>query len=407
MKTNAVAVRFAEVFLKGGRKNWFAARLRESLDRQVKRAGPFRVREAHDQFLVVHRDSAGQVLPDFEVTDALRLAFDRTFGVAAWVPCRIVPREIGVIETEVMAIADEHVPGKSSFRIEARRADKDFPLNSMELNKRLGALVWLKHQVPGKMKDPDVAIQVHVTGKSVLLSVESHHGPGGLPVGTGGRVMLLLSGGIDSPVAGWQMMRRGCDLEAVHFDAAPWTKEEARAKTLELARLLSAYQANLRVWVVPFGAVQTALRDKAPGRMLVVLYRRMMMRIATRLATKVGAQALVTGENLGQVASQTLENLTVIEDAAGMPVLRPLLAYDKQETVELAKRIGTYATSILPFDDCCSLFVPPHPETAARLARTQEIEAAFDVEALADEAAAAAEEILITLDGVVEPSPAL
>jgi tRNA uracil 4-sulfurtransferase len=398
MKTNAVAVRFAEVFLKGGRRNWFAGRLRESLDRQVKRAGPWRVREAHDQFLVVHREAAGEGLPGFRVTPALTEALQRTFGVVLWVPCRIVAREIGVIESEVMAIADEHVPGKASFKIEARRADKEFPLNSVELNRRLGALVFLKHRVPGKMKDPAVAIQVHVTAKSVLLSVEAFRGPGGLPVGTGGRVLLLLSGGIDSPVAGWQLMRRGCDVDAVHFDAAPWTKPEARKKALDLATHLAGYQSRLRLWVVPFGAVQTALRDKAPGRMLVVLYRRMMMRIATRLATAAGAQALVTGENLGQVASQTLENLTVIEDAAGLPILRPLLAFEKQETVDLARRIGTYETSILPFDDCCSLFVPPHPETAARLEKTLEIEAGFDVESLVEQAVTATEELVITVD---------
>ena len=410
MVTNAVVVRFAEVFLKGGRKAWFTARLKESLERNLRRAGPYRVREEHDHLQVIHKDGSGANLPDFEVTPELEAALARTFGVQNWTPCRMVPREIGVIEAEVMRIADEHVAGAPSFRIEASRADKEFPLCSMDLARRLGALVWVKHQVPGKMKDPAVAIGVHILPRAAMLSVRTAKGPGGLPVGTAGRVLLLLSGGIDSPVAGWQMMRRGCDLDAVHFDAAPYTKAAARAKVETLAGMLADYQASMRLWVVPFAAVQAELRDRAPGRMLVVLYRRMMMRIATRLAQQAGALALVTGENLGQVASQTLDNLSVIEDAAGLPVLRPLLAYDKLETITLARQIGTYKTSILPYEDCCSLFVPPHPETAARLEPTLAIEQRFDVQALVDAAVAATEEIVLgtppaTTPEAAEPAP--
>lgn len=395
MTTNAVVVRFAELFLKGGRKAWFTARLKESLERQIRRAGPYRVREEHDHLQIIHQHGKGPDLPDFEVTPALEAALTRTFGLQNYIPCRLVPREIGIIEAEVMKIADEHVAGAPSFRIEASRADKEYPLSSMDLSVRLGAQVFLKHHVPGRMKDPAVAIGVHILPRVAMLSVRTIKGPGGLPVGTAGRVLLLLSGGIDSPVAGWQMMRRGCDLDAVHFDAAPYTKAQARAKVETLAAMLSEYQASMRLWVVPFAAVQAELRDHAPGRMLVVLYRRMMVRIATRLARKAGALALVTGENLGQVASQTLENMSVIEDAAGLPILRPLLAHDKQDTITLAKQIGTYRTSVLPYEDCCSLFVPPHPETAARLDVTRALEERFDVEAMVEAAVAATDEIVL------------
>jgi thiamine biosynthesis protein ThiI len=404
MTCNAVVVRFAEVFLKGGRKAWFIARMKEALERNVRQAGSYRVREDHDHLLVLNREASGASLPDIDVTPELEEALARSFGIQNYSPCRLVPREIGVIETEVMKIADEHVAGAASFRIEASRADKEYPLSSMDLARRLGGQVWIKHQVPGRMKDPAVSIGVRIMSRVAMLSVRTVKGPGGLPVGTAGRVLLLLSGGIDSPVAGWQMLRRGCDVDAVHFEAAPYTKAQARAKVETLAGMLAAYQASMRLWVVPFASVQAELRDRAPGRMLVVLYRRMMVRIATRLAQNAGALALVTGENLGQVASQTLENMSVIEEAAGLPVLRPLLAFDKLDTIVIAKQIKTYRTSVLPYEDCCSLFVPPHPETAARLEPTRAIEERFDIEAMINDADAATEEIQIGVDPVKKVS---
>ncbi|MBM4396372.1 MAG: tRNA 4-thiouridine(8) synthase ThiI [Deltaproteobacteria bacterium] len=382
MKPNAVLVRYAEVFLKGGRRPWFEARLREAIDRQVSAAGPFRVREMHACMAVAHRDSKGWDLPDIEVGDALNAAIGRCFGVVSWSPARIVAREISRIEAEVAAIADEDVAGAETFKVESSRSDKDFPLDSMELNRRLGGVVWERTRVKVRMKDPTVTVSCQILPKVAALFVETRPGPGGLPVGSSGRVLLLLSGGIDSPAAGWLAMRRGCEIDAVHFDAAPYTGPESRAKVEDLARLLAAHERSMRLHVVPFGALQADLRDGAPGRLLVLLYRRMMVRIASAIAAERGALALVTGENLGQVASQTLENLAVIEDATAMPILRPLVTYDKMETVALARRIGTYETSIRPGEDCCSLFVPDHPETAGRVARLREVESRFDVEAM-------------------------
>lgn len=394
MTTNVIAVRFGEVFLKGGKRAWFTKRLRESLERQVRRAGEWRVRELHDQFLVVHGGSRGlQDLRDFEITDSLRQALQRTFGVASWYPGRLVSREIGDLEREVASLVETQVAGRGSFKVESSRADKEYPLDSMALNRRLGAVIVQRCQVPVRLQDPEVVVRVHILPQGALISVGSEKGPGGLPVGTAGRVLLLLSGGIDSPVAGWQMMRRGCDLDAVHFEAAPWTRPEARDKVRVLSEFLASFQQGMRLFVVPFGAVQAHLRDHAPGPLLVVLYRRMMMRIASRLARRTGALALATGENLAQVASQTLPNLAVIEEAAELPVLRPLLAFDKQETMTLARRIGTYETSILPYDDCCSLFVPPHPETAAGPDRVRAVEAQADLAPWVDQAVGATEEI--------------
>jgi thiamine biosynthesis protein ThiI len=395
MKTNAILVRFAEVFLKGGRRQWFTARLKESLQRQVATAGAWRVRDRHGMFLVVHPDAKGSELPDFEVGPDLEAAITRTFGVVSFSPCRLMTREISALEDLAAGIADAHVAGRATFKVATTRADKEYPLDSVAVNRRLGGIIHTRTGVPARMKDPEVTVHVQIQPHGAAVYLDVLPGPGGLPVGTSGRVLLLLSGGIDSPAAGYLMMRRGCTLDAVHFEAAPYTTPQAREKVEALAGMLAAYEPELTMHVVPFGGLQARLRDGAPGRLLVVLYRRFMMRIANRIAQAAGHQALVTGESLGQVASQTIENLSVIEAASALPILRPLLTYDKMEAVALARRIGTYKTSVLPHDDCCSLFVPPHPETAARLDRVLAVEADFDVEAMVDEAVAATEAIRI------------
>ncbi len=395
MTPNAVLVRYAEVFLKGGRRGFFIRRLKEGLARQVSRAGPYRVREVHGFLIVADERSRGAEFPDLGSCEGLFEAVERTFGVVGYTPCRMVPREVSALEREVARIADEDVAGAASFKVESSRSDKEYPLDSMELNRRLGAVIAGRSGVPVRLRDPAVTVHCHILARHAALSLENRKGPGGLPVGSSGRVLLLLSGGIDSPVAGWLAMRRGCEVDAVHFEAAPYTTPEARRKAEDLARILARHERSLRLRVVPFGAIQATLRDAAPGALLVVLYRRMMLRIATRLAREGQAQALVTGDNLGQVASQTLENLCVIEAAAGLPVLRPLLTYDKMETVALARRIGTYEVSIRPHEDCCSLFVPAHPETAADPARVEAVEGRLDVETMVARAVAAADTLAI------------
>lgn len=395
MTPNAILVRYAEVFLKRGRRGFFIRRLKENLAFQVSRAGPYRVREVHGFLLVCHEDSRGDVFPDLPADPGLHEAVERTFGVVGYSPSRLVPREVSALEREVCRIADEDVLGRSSFKVEASRSDKEYPLDSMEINRRLGALIAVRTGVPVRLRDPEVTVFCHILARHAVLSLENRRGPGGLPVGSSGRVLLLLSGGIDSPVAGWLTMRRGCVLDAVHFEAVPYTTRQAREKALDLARILGRYEQSLRLQVVPFGAIQATLRDAAPGALLVVLYRRMMLRIATRLAHALEAEALVTGDNLGQVASQTLENLAVIEAASGLPVLRPLLTYDKMEIVALARRLGTYEVSIRPHDDCCSLFVPAHPETAANRTMVEKIEARLDVEGMVARAVGATESLTI------------
>jgi thiamine biosynthesis protein ThiI len=242
---------------------------------------------------------------------------------------------------------------------------------------------------------PALRIGIEVGTDVAYVFAGKHDAPGGLPVSASGRALLLLSGGIDSPVAGWLAAKRGLALDAVYFHSPPYIGEKSRDKVLALGKLLARWQALRSVTVVPFTDAQKHLRDAGPAELAVVLYRRMMMRIADEIADRLEASALVTGENLGQVASQTIENLTAIEAAARRVILRPLVTYDKVETTALARRIGTYETSILPFEDCCSLFVPSHPATRARAQDAERVEAKLDVAAEIAAAVAASERIVV------------
>jgi thiamine biosynthesis protein ThiI len=283
----------------------------------------------------------------------------------------------------------------ASFKVEARRPDKRFPKSSMEIDRHVGAAVQAATGLAVDVHQPALRLGIEVGTDVAYVFAGKREAPGGLPVGASGRALLLLSGGIDSPVAGWLAAKRGLALDAVYFHSPPYIGEKSRDKVLALGKELARWQALRSVTVVPFTDVQKRLRDTGPAELAVVLYRRMMMRIADAIADNLEAGALVTGENLGQVASQTIENMTAIEAAARRVVLRPLLTYDKVETTALARRIGTYETSILPFEDCCSLFVPTHPATRARAQDAERVEAQLDVAAEIASAVAGSERIAV------------
>jgi thiamine biosynthesis protein ThiI len=244
--------------------------------------------------------------------------------------------------------------------------------------------------------EPKRVVRVEIGVERTFVYGEVIDGPGGLPVGVSGKVSVLLSGGIDSPVAGWSAMRRGCRMDAIYFHSFPYTGDKTKEKVLDIARILARWHGPLAVHIVHFTDVQKALREGGPAELAVLLYRRMMMRASSLIAEREGSTALVTGENLGQVASQTLQNLAVIEDAAALPVLRPLITFDKIEIIELARRIDTYETSILPYEDCCSLFVPKHPATRGRLANLVAAEQGLDIAAQAQALADNAERIIVS-----------
>ena len=324
---------------------------------------------------------------------------ERIFGLVSFSVARRVSADaeleaIGAaaVEAAEAAIARDR---PVSFKVESRRGDKRFPITSLEISRRVGGRVQEATGLRVDVHTPALTIGVEVATGHAFVYAGTRASPGGLPVGASGRALLLLSGGIDSPVAGWLAAKRGLALDAVYFHSPPYVGEKSRDKVLTLGRKLARWQALRSVTVVPFTEVQKRLRDAGPGELAVVLYRRMMMRIADAVADKLDATALVTGENLGQVASQTIDNLGTIEEAARRLVLRPLLTYDKVETTALAQRIGTYETSILPFDDCCSLFVPPHPATRARVADAAKAEAKLDLPAEVAAAVAASERVSI------------
>jgi thiamine biosynthesis protein ThiI len=300
-----------------------------------------------------------------------------------------VPLEIGAITHEALARAREH-PART-FRVSARRGDKRFAMTSMDIDREVGAAIVAELGYKVDLTDPELTISIEILADAAFVSAGKLPGPGGLPVGVSGKAVAMLSGGIDSPVAAYRMMRRGLKLDFVHFHAYPLVTGASRDKARELVAHLTRYQFHSTLAMVPFGNLQREIVAGSLRPLRVVLYRRFMMRIASALAAKMRAKAIVTGESLGQVASQTLDNMAVIEQASSLVVMRPLLGMDKNEIVEQARRLGTFETSILPDQDCCTLFVPPHPETHANPEEVAAAESNFDVERMVADAVRATE----------------
>lgn len=327
-----------------------------------------------------------------EITNRLK----RVFGVANLAVAWEVAAEMESIQSGLL----ELVQSKSfrSFRIDARRGTKDFPLNSQQLNQRLGALIQKLTGADVRMENPDAIFFVEIVGAKAFLYMSKIPGAGGLPSGTGGKVMCLLSGGIDSPVAAYRMMRRGCRALYIHFHSFPHTNIESQEKVRHILRILSRFQLNSQLHLVPFADVQREIVAYAPPPLRVILYRRFMVRIAEDLAGKEKASALVTGDSLGQVASQTLENLRTVSAAATLPIFRPLIGDDKEEIIRIAREIGTYDLSILADQDCCSLFVPKHPETMCTSAQAEIAERGLDGARLVQSAVESASREMIAPD---------
>ena len=392
MTQDVVLIRFGEIFLKGENRPYFERILLQNAQRAVSRLAGARVEKIHGRLLA---------FPGEAGMPPMLHALERLFGASSLSPAKVMERDVDTIIAacvELTRAEVERMGRKPRFKIEARRADKRFPTNSIELSRLAGGAVVQALGLPVDVHTPELTIGVEVGWEQAFVYAGTIAAPGGLPAGVTGRVELLLSGGIDSPVAGWLMMKRGCVLGATYFHSFPYTGEKTQDKVMRLAKLLANWQlSEIRLKVVPFTEAQKKLRDANPdGKMAVVLYRRMMMRVAERIARNSDAKALATGEALAQVASQTLENMGVIGAASSLPVLRPCLAHDKQETIALARRIGTFETSIEPYDDCCSLFVPEHPQTKARLDIAEKIEATLDIKALADDCYRNASEHIIT-----------
>ncbi|MFQ5506339.1 MAG: tRNA uracil 4-sulfurtransferase ThiI, partial [Planctomycetota bacterium] len=322
----------------------------------------------------------------------------RVFGIVSTSPAAKPEADLDSIAEaaeELVGKALVNRPGDEAvlFRVAVKRADKSFPRSSMECAREIGTrLTRAYSRLRVDLGRAELTLGVEIRPEGTFLFLDKIQGSGGLPVGIEGRVMALLSGGIDSPVAAWLMMKRGCRVELLHFDSRPFTGQGSLEKVRTLARRLSSWQGETRLFVAPFAGIQIATRNLPDPGYRTLLYRRFMHRIAERLALREGCQAIVTGDNLGQVASQTLHNLSVIDAASvQMSILRPLLGHDKDETVRLARKIGTFETSILPFEDCCTLFQPEKPVTAGRRETARRLEDMLDVEALVRDAVLAVE----------------
>jgi tRNA uracil 4-sulfurtransferase len=384
-------VRYAEIFLKGQNRRFFEERLQRNLRVALKPLEGAHVQRLHGR-LLVDPGPAGVM----RVIERLQ----RVFGVASLSPALVAPPDLDALAAAALMLTRAELAWRGGtlprFKVETRRSDKRFPLPSPQVSQEIGGRIVEALDLPVDVHDPELVVTVEIGVERSFVYASVIPGPGGLPVGTAGRVTALVSGGIDSPVAAWLAMKRGCEVDAVYFHSFPFTGDRTKEKVRELCRIVAAWHGPMTLWVVHFTEVQKALRDAGPAALAVVLYRRMMLRIAAERARLSGSKALVTGESLGQVASQTLDNLAVIDAAASMPVLRPLIASDKTEIIALARRIGTYDVSVQPYDDCCSLFTPKHPATKARLAHVEEAEARLDVAALAATAAAQAERFEVT-----------
>jgi len=319
----------------------------------------------------------------YEVMERLK----RVFGISSFSPTIHVEPDLETIKTRALELIRQMDPQPRTFRVVTRRADKRYPTPSMEMNRIVGThILRALPQIKVDVHEPEAIVNIEIRTEGTYISCETIPGPGGLPVGVSGKVLLLLSGGIDSPVAGWMMLKRGVTLEAIHFHSYPFTSERSLQKVRDLAHKLTKWGGTVRLHVVPFTEIQTAIREKCPEDYLITIMRRFMMRISERVAANTGAKALATGESLGQVASQTLESMDTINKVISIPLLRPLVAMDKIEITDISRKIDTYELSILPYEDCCTVFTPKNPVTRPKAYLAARFEEALDVEALVEAA---------------------
>ena len=385
-------LKHGEIVLKGLNRRGFEEKLMGNVKRRLRPLGHFKVYTRQSTTYVEPQDEACDMDGAWE---ALRKVFG-VVGLSRAYPCEKTPEAI-------VAAAKENLgPGlrrAASFKVESKRADKSFPMSSIALSQYVGG--ELHDAFPNLAVDvhhPEYTVHVEIRDFAAYVHGAPEEGAGGLPCGLGGRALSLLSGGIDSPVASWMVAKRGVIVDMIHFYSYPYTSPEAKEKVLDLARILVPWIGKTVVHVVPFTAIQEELRRSCPEELFTILMRRFMMRIACRVAETNGMAALVTGESIGQVASQTLDAMNCTNAVCTLPVIRPVVGMDKEEIVRLSRRIGTFETSILPYEDCCTVFTPKHPRTRPKLAELEEAEAGLDIEGMVSAAVAGIERVVLPLN---------
>ena len=385
-------LKLGEIVLKGANKRQFEDKLRQNIRRRMKPYGNFDVYLMQSTVYVEPMDSEADVDGAWEACKAI-------FGLVSLCRCRACEKNLDSIFQTIEEYLGDDLEGAVSFKVESKRSDKSFPLTSIAISQEIGGRLAEAHQ--------NCAVDVHHPAYTVYVEVRDLaayvHGPavpgaGVLPTGVGGRALCLLSGGIDSPVAAYMLAKRGVEIEAVHFFSYPYTSQLARDKVMELARLVTKYCGRMTVNIVSFTQIQEQIRDHCPEEFFTLIMRRFMMEIAQRIARDDGCGALITGENLGQVASQTMQAMTVTSDVVDLPIFMPWIGMDKEEIVTIARKIGTLETSVLPYEDCCTVFTPKHPKTKPTIGQVVHAERNLDREALIQEALQSVEKIAVKYD---------
>ncbi len=382
-------MKLGEIVLKGANKRQFESRLRQNVRRRMKAYGNFDVYIMQSTVYVEPMDEEADVDGAWEACHSI-------FGVVSLCRSRACEKNLDAIYDAVEAYLGDDLDCAKSFKVESKRSDKSFPLNSIAISQEIGGRLAEAHpHVEVDVHHPEYTVYVEVRDLAAYVHGPAEPGAGGLPTGVGGRAMCLLSGGIDSPVAAYMIAKRGVEIESVHFFSYPYTSQLAKDKVLELARLVTKYSGRMTVNVVSFTEIQEAIRDNCPEEFFTLIMRRFMMEISQRIAKHDGCGALITGENLGQVASQTMEAMTVTGAVVDIPVFMPLVGMDKEEIVTIARKIGTLETSILPYEDCCTVFTPKHPKTKPTIGQVLHAERNLDREALITRALENVEKITV------------
>ena len=382
-------MKLGEIVLKGANKRQFENKLRQNVRRRMRDYGEFDVYIMQSTVYVQPMNEECDVDGAWEACHSI-------FGVVSLCRCRPCEKDMDAIFNTIEEYLGDDLDCAKSFKVESKRSDKRFPLTSIGISQAIGGRLAEAHPTcEVDVHNPEYTVYVEVRDLAAYVHGPAEPGAGGLPTGVGGRAMCLLSGGIDSPVAAYMIAKRGVEIEAVHFFSYPYTSQLAKDKVLELARLVTRYSGRMTVNVVSFTQIQEAIRDNCPEEFFTLVMRRFMMDIAQRIAKDDGCGALITGENLGQVASQTMEAMTVTGAVVDIPIFMPLVGMDKEEIVTIARKIGTMETSILPYEDCCTVFTPKHPKTKPTLAQLINVEQKLDREALIAEALASVEKIKV------------
>ncbi len=396
-----ILCKYGEVILKGANRSDFEAKMLKQLRQRARRIGNYSVYYSQSTVYVEPLDEDAISAID-DMYDQAKHVFGFV-GVSKAVACE---KNIDTIISVAKEIMPERLRGYKTFKVEAKRSDKRFPMTSPEIAGEVGgAILSCVPKIKVDVREPEVVVRVEIRDKEAFIHAGQEKGAGGIPYGTSGRGLLLLSGGIDSPVAGFMMAKRGVQLEAVHFESFPYTSERAKEKVLELAKVLCDYTMRIRVHVISLTEIQELLRDNCDEDYFTLLLRRYMMALSLKLAHDYDCEALITGESLGQVASQTMKAISVVNEMADIPIYRPLIGMDKGEIIEISRKIGAFETSILPYEDCCTVFTPRHPKTRPELDSVLEQQSRLNFDELVERAYATRQKIIVTQfkDNKIEP----